>query len=55
MGNCSQAVAAKRMKMIKDMPEHNHPREKLRERGPCASTDMEAKIRAELAEVCGER
>ena len=29
------------MKSIKDMPEHNRPREKLRERGPKALTDEE--------------
>lgn len=29
------------MKTIKDMPEHNRPREKLRERGACALTDEE--------------
>ncbi len=43
------------MKTIKDMPEHNRPRENLRERGACAPTDMEAKIKAKLAEVWGER
>jgi len=29
------------MKTIKDMPEHNRPREKLREKGACALTDEE--------------
>ncbi len=43
------------MKTIKDMPELNCPRENVRERGACAPTDMEAKVRAELAEVWGER
>jgi hypothetical protein len=43
------------MQTMKDMQEHSRPREKLREQGPSALTDMEAKIRAELAEVCGER
>ncbi len=29
------------MKTIKDMPEHSHPREKLREKGASALTDEE--------------
>lgn len=29
------------MKTIKDMPEHNRPREKLREKGAAALTDEE--------------
>ena len=52
-------------KTIKDMPEHSRPREKLREKGASALTDLveanrklvemfERKIQAKLAEIWGE-
>ena len=53
------------MKTIKDLPEHSRPREKLREKGASALTDLvesdwklaeifEKKIQAKLAEIWGE-